>query len=142
VGWLNRTTPRIRDIARTLILFEGQRGQGGASEFPATDRMRPQLMRLMGNGGVHALLSRALVLATLEAPWISNAAVNSDGDLGGLHDIGAEIDPEVFLEGRVILLAQLLGLLVTFIGPTLTWGLVHEIWPHIAPEDRDFGREQ
>jgi len=31
---------------------------------------------------------------------------------------------------------------VTFIGPTLTWGLVHEIWPHIAPEDRDFGREQ
>jgi len=99
-------------------------------------------MRLMGNGGVRALLSRALVLATLETAWLCNASVNSDGDLEGLQDIGAEMDPESFLEGRVILLAQLLGLLVTFIGPTLTSGLLHEIWPHIAPEDRDFGMEQ
>jgi len=139
---LNRTTPRIRGIARNLILFEDQRKQAVLTGFPATDRMRPQLMRLMGNGGVRALLSRALVLATIETPWLSNAAINSSGDLGGLEDIGAEVDPDAFLEGRVILLAQLLGLLVTFIGPTLTSGLVHEIWPHIAPEDRDFGREQ
>ena len=139
---MNRTTPRIRGIARHLILVEGKREQDASSEYPVTDRMRPQLMRLMGNGGVRALLSRALVLATLETPWLSNASVNSDGDLEGLQGIGTEMDPEVFLEGRVILLAQLLGLLVTFIGPTLTSGLVHEIWPHIAPEDRDFGREQ
>jgi len=139
---MNRTTPRIRAVARHLILLEGKREQAASSEYPVTDRMRPQLMRLMGNGGVRALLSRALVLATIETTWLSNASVNSDGDLEGLEDVGAAMDPEVFLEGRVVLLAQLLALLVTFIGPTLTSGLLDEIWPHIAPEDRDFGMEQ
>jgi hypothetical protein len=34
-----------------------------------------------------------------------------------------------FLEGRVVTLTQLLGLMVALIGPNLTSRLVGEIWP-------------
>jgi hypothetical protein len=36
-------------------------------------------------------------------------------------------------------LAQLLGLLVAFIGPSLTMRLVGEIWPQISLNKVDFG---
>lgn len=139
---MNRTTPLLRRIARNIILFEAGKKGEALSDFPVTDRMRPQLARLMGDGWVRVLLTRALALATIETTWLSQASVSGNGDLDGLQDIGREMDPNVFLEGRVVLLAQLLGLLVTFIGPALTWGLVDEIWPDIPPEDRDFGMEQ
>jgi hypothetical protein len=38
-------------------------------------------------------------------------------------------------EGRVVLLAQLLGLLVAFIGESLTLRLVLEVWPKVPLED-------
>jgi hypothetical protein len=41
----------------------------------------------------------------------------------------ARVDPAEFLEGRIALLAQLLGLLVAFIGPTVTSRLLGEVWP-------------
>ncbi|WP_138995744.1 hypothetical protein [Sphingomonas sp. PAMC 26621] len=122
-------------------MFESTEGEAAVSDYPVTDRMRPQLARLMGDGWVQVLLARALALATIEIPWLSQASVSRSGDLEGLRDIGNGMDPKVFLEGRVVLLAQLLGLLVTFVGPALTWGLVDEIWPDIPPEDRDFGME-
>jgi hypothetical protein len=133
----------MRKIAHRLIEAEGAtlRAADSKSEYPVTDRMRPQLARLMGHGGTRALLGRALVLASREAPWLSAAFVSANGDLEGLERLKAEIDPTTFLEGRVILLAQLLGLLVTFVGPTLTLGLVREAWPQIAFEDRDFEME-
>jgi len=39
----------------------------------------------------------------------------------------------------VTLLAQLLGLLVTFIGEALTVRLVREVWPKVPLDDLDFG---
>jgi hypothetical protein len=134
----------MRKIARRLIVEtdgEASAVSGTRSEFPATDRMRPQLARLLGHGGIRALLGRALVLAIREAPWLSAASVTTNGDLEGFQSLKAEIDPPVLLEGRVILLAQLLGLLVTFVGPTLTCALVREAWPGLAFDDRDFEME-
>ena len=95
----------------------------------------------MGNTGFRALLSRALALANAEVPWLRAVHVNADGDLEGLAEIGSLIDPTEFLEGRGVLLAQLLGLLVAFIGPSLTSRLVGEFWPQIPFQDRDFGKE-
>jgi len=96
----------------------------------------------MGKVGVRALLARALALSAAEIPWLRAVQVNADGDLDGLQAAGSEIDPAEFLEGRVVLLAQLLGLLVTFIGPGLTSRMVGEFWPQIPLRDRDFGKEQ
>jgi hypothetical protein len=143
---MNRASPRMRSFAKHLIVSDAlasrasEAGQGAA--FPVTDTLRPHLVTLMGKGGVRALLARALALATTEVSWLRPVYVNADGDLEGLAAVGALLDPTEFLEGRVVLLAQLLGLLVAFIGPGLTSRLVGEFWPQIPFQDRDFGKEQ
>ena len=52
---------------------------------------------------------------------------------------GRMAEPEDVAEGGVALLAQLLGLLVAFIGESLTLRLVHDIWPAVPLSDLDFG---
>ena len=107
-----------------------------AAAFPIADRLRPQLTMLMGQGGFRALLSRALALATTEVSWMGAVQVNADGDLEWLEALGSQLNAAEFLEGRVVLLAQLLGLLVALIGPGLTSSLVGEIWPQIPLYER------
>ena len=46
--------------------------------------------------------------------------VKADGSLEGVEEHHAQLDPDELFEGRVVLLAQLLGLLVAFIGENLT----------------------
>jgi hypothetical protein len=58
-----------------------------------------------------------------------------------LEALHAQLDPAEFREGKVVLLAQLLGLLEAFIGPGLTSRLVGEIWPEISFDDLDSGAE-
>jgi len=142
---MNRATPGMRRIARRLMVGEAAgKGSGStmpAAAFPVTDRLRPHLATLVGKGGVRALLTRALVLASTEVAWLSAVHVNANGDLEGLDAIRADLDPGEFLEGRVVLLAELVGLLVAFIGPGLTIRLMSEIWPLIPLEDWDLGKE-
>ena len=143
---MNRASPRMRSFSKHLIvsdaLMNGPSAADRAAAFPVTDTLRPYLATLLGKGGVRALLARALALATLEVSWLRAVHVNAEGDLEGLAAVGALLDPNDFLEGRVVLLAQLLGLLVAFIGPGLTSRLVGEFWPQIPFQDRDFGKEQ
>jgi len=143
---MNRASPRMRRFAKQLIVSDALANSaseaGRATAFPITDILRRHLAALMGKGGVRALLARSLALSTAEIPWLRAVQVNAEGDLEGLEAAGSSIDPTDFLEGRVVLLAQLLGLLVAFIGPSLTSRIVGEFWPQIPFQDRDFGREQ
>jgi hypothetical protein len=143
---MNRATPRLRVVAKRLILAEAARTEYLATDvtnaFPATDKLRPQLATLMGEGGTRALFGRALVLAIEEVSWMRVLHVNSRGGLEGLQAQGDQLDPADYLEGRVVLLAQLLGLLVAFIGPGLTLRLVSETWPGVPLKNIDFGTEQ
>jgi hypothetical protein len=41
----------------------------------------------------------------------------------------------------VVMLAQLLGLLVAFIGENLTLHLVRDVWPKVRLDDVEFGTE-
>lgn len=143
---MNRANPRMRGLARRLIvsdaLMTSPSMAGRATPFPVTDTLRPHLATLVGKGGVRALLARALALSTGEITWLRGVQVNADGDLEGLDAVGSLLDPAELLEGRVVLLAQLLGLLVAFMGPSLTSSLVGEFWPEISLRDGDFGKEQ
>ena len=136
----------MRNFAKHLIVSAALTSSTSEADreaaFPVTDTLRPYLATLMGKGGVRALLARALVLATAEISWLRAVNVNAEGDFEGLAAVGALLDPTDFLEGRVVLLAQLLGLLVAFVGPGLTSRLVGEFWPQIPFQDRDFGKEQ
>jgi hypothetical protein len=134
----------MRGIAERLIDYETPKKTSTATattaNFQVTERLRPHLATLMGNGGFRALLARALALASAEVSWLRAVQVNADGTLEGLAAPHARLTPAEFREGRVVLLAQLLGLLVAFIGPGLTSRLVGEIWPQLAADNVDFGK--
>jgi hypothetical protein len=141
----------MRAIAKRLIACEtpaaGSPGKDDPKDDPvafrATDRLRPHLSTLMGRTGFQALLARALVLASAEIPWLAAVKVVADGELEGLEAAHASAGAVGFTEGEVVLLAQLLGLLVAFIGPALTLRLIVQMWPQLsltgADFDADFG---
>jgi hypothetical protein len=133
----------MRRLAERLV---AQETLGGNPSDPKAavaslidQRLRLRLAPLMGNVGFSALLSRALVLAHAEAPWLRAVRLNADGTLEGLDGLEAQADPAALLEGRVVVLARLLGLLAAFIGEKLTLGLVHEAWPALPLNGSDPG---
>jgi hypothetical protein len=110
-----------------------------ASEaFPVPEKLRLSLMVLVGTSGFRALISRALALATVEVRWLRAVHVKTDGAFEGVEALHEQMDPVEFIEGRIVVLAQLLGLLVAFIGGNMTSRLVCEIWPQISLGDLDF----
>jgi hypothetical protein len=129
----------MRAFAEDLIACETGETQFSKTKYPADfpvfEKLRSPLATLMGNGGFRALLSRALALARAEVPWLRAVHVKADGALAWVEELHPPLAPAEFLEGRVVLLAQLLGLLVAFIGPGLTARLIGEIWPKILLND-------
>jgi len=107
--------------------------------FLICDKLRPQLTVFMGNTGVRALLARALVLANVDIPVLRAVHIKSDGSFEGLEELAAQVDPDKISKAGVVLLAQLLGLLVAFIGEILTLQLVHAIWPQLPANNLHFG---
>jgi hypothetical protein len=141
---MSRATPKMRDLAERLIAFETRDNKSFETKTPAAclvgEKLRPHLATLMGNVGFRALLSRALALANAEVPWLRAVHVKADGSFEGLDELGAQVDPDEIFEGCVVLLAQLLGLLVAFIGEDLTLRLGREVWPKVSLDDLAFGK--
>jgi hypothetical protein len=142
---MKRATPEMRAVAKALLLDESSRNKSSDAKalaaFHAIEKLRPQLANLMGIGGSQALVSRALVLASAEVSWLRAVHVKADGTLEESEAYHAQLTPGQFLEGRVVLLAQSLGLLVALIGPNLTSRLLNEVWPEVSFNGEDFGTE-
>lgn len=86
---------------------------------------------LIGQAGVEALTGRALHLAQRDYPWL--AQPEAAGQAGGpfaraVFNLQRQ-DPAVAVEAAGTVIAILTGLLVTFIGESLTTGLLHKAWP-------------
>lgn len=141
---MSRITPKIRELSQYLIAYETKANKRLETNTPEAfhvgEKLRPHLTSLMGNVGFSALLSRALALANAEVPWLRAVQVRADGSLERLDEPAAQADPEQISEGSVVLLAQLLGLLVVFIGEKLTLRLLRDIWPKLSLNDFDFDK--
>jgi hypothetical protein len=135
----------MRNFAKRIVADEARGNNPSAPKPPAdfntSEKLRPNLTTLMGNAGFHALLSRALTLAKAEVPWLRAVQVKADGTLEKVEELHAQLDPADLFEGRVVMLAQLLGLLVAFIGENLTVRLVREVWPKVRLNDLGFSNE-
>jgi hypothetical protein len=133
----------MRTSAKRLIAYETSGNKTSGTKTPAAfdvcEKLRPHLATLMGNGGFRALLSRSLVLANEEVRWLRAVHVKADGSLEGLEELETQVDQAQLVEGGVVLLAQLLGLLEAFIGENLTFRLVREVWPKVPLNDVVFG---
>ena len=132
---MNRVTPKMRVLAERIIAYDSKRFKSfrrkQSTAFPVIHKLGPHLATLMGNGGYRALLLRALALASEEVAWLRTVRVAEDGTLVGLDEPAAPAVPEEILEGWVVLVAQLFGLLIAFIGESLMLRLVREIWPRL-----------
>jgi hypothetical protein len=141
---MNRASPKTRHLAKRLIVCETQSTKTSGTRHPTAfevcEKLRPQLATLMGNGGFRAILMRALALASAEIPWLSGVQVKADGSLESLKEHQPQPGSEEFLEGRIVLVARLLGLLGAFIGENLTLRVVIEVWPKLPFDDLEYGK--
>jgi hypothetical protein len=136
-----RITPRMRIVARRLMAHEdsGNEPSRTSNPLPVIEKLRPALATLTGQTGLRGLLSRSLAAAGEEVRWLRAVHVKSDGSLTGLQELQATLAPDLFMEGRAVLLAQLLGSLVGLIGERLTVGLLRDVWPKLPLKVLDLG---
>jgi len=110
-------------------------GVDNSPAFRVCEKLRQPLSRLAGVAGFRSLLSRALALANDEVRWMKAIHVRADGSLEGLDEAQAQLSETEIADGEIVLIAQLIGLLATFIGEELTLRLVQESWPDAAFDD-------
>jgi hypothetical protein len=77
--------------------------------------------------GFQALASRALALAKSQLPRLSAVQVAADGGLRGLDEVESRTDADEDGEAGIILIAQLLGLFLTFLGEATTLRLLEDL---------------
>jgi hypothetical protein len=122
-----------QDLARQLLDYEAAAGDTSepveSAVIRVCEKLRLPLSAIVGVADYRSLLSRALMLAKLEAPSLSAVQVTTDGSLQDLSEIGPQIDQKSSGNGGVILLAQLLGLFLTFLGTALTLQLLENVSP-------------
>ena len=94
---------------------------------------------LAGVAGFRALAARALTLAKAEVPGLSVMQIMADGSMQGLGEMDPPGDKHPDGNGEVILIAELLGLLMIFIGRSMTLRLVQDAWPEADLENCNSG---
>lgn len=132
-------TPKVKDLASRLMAVESAAGKRASvhssSAFRVCDKLRQPLSRLAGIAGFRALLSRALALASGEVRWLKAVHINAEGSLEAMDEAEAQLSRDDGAKGEIVLVAHLLGLLVTFIGEELMLRVVQEAWPDTAFHD-------
>jgi hypothetical protein len=139
---MSRATPRLRRFARRLLALEAATGATtdapAAAAFPVCEKLRRPLSRLVGVAGFRSLLSRALARASDEVRWLKAVHVTADGSLEGVGELVGQLSQAEITHGEVLLIAQVIELLVLFIGEVLTLHLVQEVWPELPSDHVDF----
>ena len=132
------------DLTRRLLAYEAIADKTSEPAQSAAlrvyEKLRRPLFALIGVAGFQSLASRALTLAQTEAPGLSVVQVTADGSLQGLGELDQQIEKDLAEEGGAILIAQLLGLLSTFVGIAFALWLVQDAWPDAAFGDHNSGK--
>lgn len=129
---MRTASPRTQDLARRLVALEAAsvdaQAVGGSGAVRVCEKIRVRLSVLVGVTGYSSLMSRAVAMAKAEVPSLDGVRVRPDGTLEGFDGVGRNEDGEA---GQVVV-AQLLALLVTFIGEPLALDFVRDGWPDAA----------
>jgi hypothetical protein len=122
---------KTRDLARSLVISEADASKASLQTEPASvrvyERLHRQLGAPVGVDGFHALAFRALALAKSESSRLSAVQLSANGVLRGLGDVESRTDADEDGEAGVILIAQLLGLFLTFLGEATTLRLIEDL---------------
>ena len=122
---------QTRELARTLVASEAGADTNPLQSEPATvrvyERLRRQLGASVGADGFQSLASRALALARSESPRLKTVQVMANGGLRGLGEVESETNQDEDGEAGTLLIAQLLGLFLTFLGEATTLRLIEDL---------------
>jgi hypothetical protein len=122
---------KTRDLARSLVACEADATTTPLQTGPATvrvyERLRRQLGAPVGTDSFQALASRALALAKSESPRLGAVQITANGGLRGLGEVESQSDTDEDGEAGIILIAQLLGLFLTFLGEATTLRLIEDL---------------
>jgi len=122
---------KTRDLARSLVASEADSSTTSLHTEPATlrvyERLRRQLGFPVGVDGFQVLASRALALAKSHSPRLNAVQVTANGGLRGLGEVESQTDADDDGEAGIILIAQLLGLFLTFLGEATTLRLIEDL---------------
>jgi hypothetical protein len=81
----------------------------------------------VGADGFQVLASRALALAKSESPQLRAVQITANGGLRGLGEVESQADADEDGAVGIILIAQLLGLFLAFLGETTTLRLIEDL---------------
>jgi hypothetical protein len=131
---MSPTSDGIARLARHVLSLESARSEPLLTELDraaqACEALGASLTRLAGSAGFSMLLARAVALAIKKDPSLTPLRVETDGSLTGVEEVRRGLNgSHPAHRGGEIVLAELLGLLVCFIGESLTLTLVRQAWP-------------
>jgi hypothetical protein len=121
---MGETAVPMKELAQKLLAWEGHNGSdsnlGANAPVRVIEKLRTLLTRFAGPDGFAALLRRATVLSGMDESSASAYKIGKDASTSfdGLSE-----------ESILTLTANLLDLMSTFIGKSLTLTLLSEVWP-------------
>jgi hypothetical protein len=125
------TPKKTRDLARSLVARETDSSTTSLQTEPASvrvyEKLRRQLGAPVGTDGFQVIASRALALAKSESPRLDAVQITANGGLSGLGQVESQTHPDEDGEVGIILIAQLLGLFLTFLGEATTLRLIEDL---------------
>ena len=131
---MNTPSPSLRELAAKLVAASPRTPDPQVPEAVlVNENFRAALTRLTGTVGVSSLLRRAMALASAQIPVLRSIKINASGQLEGLEQLLSEVATSRELAAMAVT-AQVLELLVTFIGEGLTRRLVREACSDTAPD--------
>jgi hypothetical protein len=134
--------PEVRNLARRLL--ESQ--TTGTSEVPSVAEaervlvaIADDLKPLVGLGGYHLLLVRALKRAQLRHPALARVEVRRDAEkmVHGLDAAACAVGAEEFVDAVQALIAELIGLIARFLGADLAIRLIRGAFSELYQEERN-----
>jgi hypothetical protein len=138
---MSTTSPAIQNLTGRLIALEAARDDPSGGLAPGAagvlEKLRAPLSRLAGAAGFRSLLSRALALAKAKDASLNPVQVRADGSLEGFAGVRHDPTAGAGEDGGAVVVAHLLGLLVTFIGEPLTLRLVRDAWADAPADETD-----
>lgn len=131
---MDMPSPLLREWSRQLWAASLRASDPPAPGPPLVNaNLQRSLIEFAGAEGFQSLLRRSITLATVEAPVLRTARVSPDGRVQGINQLVE--DAGIAEQAAVAVMAHMLGLLVTFIGESLTRSLVLEACPEASPGD-------
>ncbi|MFZ3200573.1 MAG: hypothetical protein WA175_05425 [Candidatus Acidiferrales bacterium] len=137
----------LRHFAQRLVAYEAVGGNAiearvsaegrPAVLFAVYEKLCEPLATLMGTAGLRVMVTRALREGKQEVPWLGALLINTDGFIESAEET-AQLDNKEILEGEAIFVSKLFGLLITFIGATVTLHLVQGLWSGVSIKDIEF----